>query len=98
MSRDAVGRTISKFATYYAFTAAISVTILILLMEIRIDVYISILILEYYIFRALITHGLAGEGIKLLKILDYTYFIIFMIIVGIRVLEILYPEMIWWLM
>lgn len=93
-----VGRALIRFLTYYSISIAISSTILILLYEVRIDVYISIYILEYYIFRAILTAGLIWEGVKLLKILDYAYFIIFIIIVSIRILEILAPELIWWLL
>lgn len=91
-----LGRALNRFQTYYSISVAIATTILILLGETRIDVYLSIYILEYYICRALITSGSIGEGAKLLKLLDYIFFIVFIIIVSIRVLEILAPELIWW--
>lgn len=56
--------------------------------EVRVDVYISLYILEFFILYAIFSPvGVRAD--KALRILSYIYFIIFIIIVTYRVLEIL---------
>jgi len=86
----------SKFILIYSVLIAITITSLILLNECRVDVYISLYILEYYILRALMSPASPELKATYLKILDIILMVIFMVIVSFRVIQILYPEYIWW--
>ena len=78
------------FILRYAVLVAIIFTSLILLGEMRIDVYISLYILAYYILIAI--HSPFNKVIsRRLNIVSVILFIIFIIIVAIRVIEILFP-------
>ena len=62
--------------------------------EKRLDVYISLFILEYFIVLAL--HSPLKEGVRLhFNIISIVLFIIFSLIVAARVIEILYGVWIW---
>lgn len=65
-------------------------TILILLNELRLDVYVSLYILGYYILRALYTPFPRRVDHRL-RITDIGFFIVFSIIVGYRILLIIAP-------
>lgn len=79
----------------YSILVATTSTVFIFLNEVRLDVYISLYILEYYILRALFT-PLPIRVDRRLRILDISYFIIFSIIVTYRVLLILAPGLVGW--
>jgi len=87
----------SRYMLIYVTMTAITTTILILLNELRVDVYLSLYILEYYILRAIISPASAETSLSYLKIIDYIFLIIFILIVAYRVIEILFPEYLWWL-
>ena len=80
------------FIIIYSISIALTNTILIFLGEIRLDVYISLYILEYYIYRALIT-PLPKRVNRYLRLMDIGLFIIFSIIVAYRVIQIIAPEL-----
>lgn len=85
------------FVIIYSISIALTNTILILLGEMRIDVYISLYILEYYIYRALIT-PLPKKINRYLRFIDIGLFIVFSIIVAYRVIQIIALGLLeWWL-
>lgn len=86
-----------RYILIYTVMVALTTTILILLHEVRIDVYISLYILEYYIIRAIISPASAELTLSYLKFIDYLFLVIFIIIVAYRIIDILFPEMLWWL-
>ncbi len=81
-------RSLILFAILYSTLVPLTVTILLLLSEYRIDVYISLFILEYYILRGIIS-PLPHDVNKRLKFIDISYFLIFIIIVSYRIILIL---------
>ena len=81
------------FIIIYSIFVTLTDSILLYLNEYRIDVYVSLYILEYFILRALISplpHKLSGR----MRLLDISLFILFSIIVSYRVLMILSPSII----
>jgi len=78
------------YASYTKFIVSYSIAFLatiisgFLLNENRIDLYISLYILEYFVFSAI-------YGVRLSTLLNLILFTIFMIIVAYRVIEILFP-------
>lgn len=74
----------TKFIISYSIAILITVISGFLLNESRIDLYISLYILEYFVFSAI-------YGVRLSTVLNAILFIIFMIIVAYRVIEILFP-------
>ena len=77
-------------ASFSIAVASIS-SILILLGELRLDVYISLYILAYYVLRALYS-PFPRDIDRRLRITDISFFIVFSVIVGYRVLLIIAPE------
>ena len=75
----------------YAFSISLTSTILLLLGENRVDVYMSLYILEYFILRALY-HPMPEDVGWRLRIIDIIYIVIFGLIVTYRVLEIIAPN------
>jgi len=86
-----------RYMLIYVTMVAITTTALILLNELRVDVYLSLYILEYYILRAIISPVSAEISLSYLKVIDYIFLVIFILIVAYRVIEILFPEFLWWL-
>ncbi len=80
----------------YTFFISFTSTILLLLGENRVDVYMSLYILEYFILRALY-HPMPEDVNRRLRIIDIIYIIIFGFIVSYRVLEIIAPNWLWFL-
>jgi len=74
----------------FSFLLSLFNSVLVLLGENRIDVYISISILIYFVALAIFGFEPLTE-MKSIKILSIFLFIIFIVIVGLRVYEILYP-------
>ena len=83
-------RRLDLFTTIFTVSSAITYIILVLLGESRPDVYISMTILIYYIFFAIID-PLGERGGKTVTLLNLTLFLIFSVIVAYRVYEILFP-------
>jgi hypothetical protein len=81
------------FPIIYSVSVASIHTVLVLLGEGRIDVYVSLYILAYYILRALIT-PLPRRIDSRLRYIDFTLFFIFSLIVAYRVILILAPDLI----
>lgn len=82
-----------KYLLEYSILVFITFSSLILLGETRIDFYVSLYIVEYFVLTLL--HSPFGPVIeKRLAKLSYILFSIFVVIVTYRVLEILYPELI----
>ena len=81
------------FVIIYSILVISTDSILLYLSEYRIDVYASLYILEYFILRALIS-PLPRKLDKKLRIIDITFFILFIIIVSYRVIMILAPSII----
>lgn len=75
----------------YVFSISSTSTILLLLGENRVDVYMSLYILEYFILRALY-HPMPEDISRRLRIIDVIYIVIFGLIVTYRVLEIIAPQ------
>ncbi len=82
-------RRIDLFTISFTVAAALSNIILILLGESRPDVYISITILIYYIFYSIV-NPFQERIVKAVNYLNIILFLIFSVIVGYRVYEILY--------
>lgn len=82
-------RKIDIFAAALILATAFSNIVLLLFGESRPDVYISITILIYYIFYSILAVG-ERRGYKAITYLNITLFIIFSLIVGYRIYEILY--------
>jgi|Deesub1362B_J571_1020462.scaffolds.fasta_scaffold00003_85 hypothetical protein len=79
------------FILRMAILVSITFTALILLGEARLDVYISLYILIYYILLAL--HSPFNRRIsRRLNVISVVLFIIFMVIVALRVIAILFPS------
>lgn len=91
-----VERCVQRFLVFYAVSMAVATTALIALGESRLDVYVSIYILEYYVFRALTLPEPVAKVLRGLVITDAAYFIVFAVIVAYRVAEILWPHAVWW--
>jgi len=72
-------------ATAYAITTAV----LSAFGENRLDLYVSLYILEYFVIT-LLHSPLNPRSQKILNALGYTLFAIFMVIVALKVLEILF--------
>ncbi len=87
---DGVPRT-SVFIISLATAIASISTILIVLGELRLDVYISLYILAYYVLRALFSPFPRAVD-RRLRVSDVLFFIIFSVIVAYRVLLIIAPE------
>lgn len=87
---DGVPRTGIFIMSLATAVASVS-TILILLGELRLDVYISLYILSYYVLRALFSPFPRAVD-RRLRISDVLFFIVFSIIVAYRVLLIIAPE------
>jgi hypothetical protein len=87
---DGVPRT-SIFIVSLATAIALISTILIILGELRLDVYISLYILAYYVLRALYSPFPRAVD-RRLRISDVLFFIVFSIIVAYRVMLIIAPE------
>ncbi len=79
------------FVAVFSIAIACISTILIILGELRIDVYISLYILAYYILRALYS-PFPRDVDRRLRIIDIGFFLVFSVIVGYRVLLIIAPE------
>ena len=82
-------RRLDIFILAVTFATAFSMIILIGMGESRPDVYISITILIYYIFYSIINPMGEREN-RIVSYLNIILFIIFSVIVGYRVYEILY--------
>ena len=78
------------FILSYSILVSITFIVLIYLSEVRLDVYVSLYILEYYILRALIS-PIPEKVSRRLRIVDAAFIIVFSVIVGYRVLEIIAP-------
>ena len=74
----------TKFILSYSFAFLATIIFGFLLNENRVDLYISLYILEYFVFSAI-------YGVRLSTTLNIILFIIFMIIVAYRIIEILFP-------
>ena len=79
------------FVVSWAISIAITSTILILLNELRLDVYVSLYILAYYVLRALYS-PFPRPVDRRLRVSDVVFFTVFSIIVAYRVLLIIAPE------
>lgn len=81
---------VELYVLVYSVLVSLTSIVLILLNEVRVDVYISLYILEYYVLRALIA-PIPEKVSKKLRVTDIGFIILFSVIVGYRVLEILAP-------
>ena len=87
---DGVSRA-GVFIVSLATSIAMISTILIMLSELRLDVYISLYILAYYVLRALFS-PFPRPVDRRLRISDILFFMVFSVIVAYRVLLIIAPE------
>jgi hypothetical protein len=81
-----VERRVSILVLVYAFLAVLSIISLYGLSEKRVDVYVSLNILTYYVSYAIVRPTYTSRYVKALNIL---LFIVFAIIVSYRVYEVL---------
>jgi len=84
-------RRLDLFTMVFTVSSAFTYIVLVLLGESRPDVYISMTILIYYVFFAIID-PLGERGGKAVTLLNLALFLIFSVIVAYRVYEILFPR------
>jgi hypothetical protein len=77
---------VGLFILVYALMTVLSTVSLYLLKEQRVDVYISLNILSYYISYAVIR---PGPSTNIVKVLNITLFALFIVVVAFRVYEVL---------
>lgn len=83
-----------RYVLSYAIAVSITIIIFVFLGEVRVDVYISMYILEYFIFTAI--YGPFPRKVEArLRLISVILIIIFSIIVTYRVIEILFPHVLY---